>query len=187
MTSASTASRRRLLWLAAIVLGLVGAAWAAVIVRPPPARVRAMVQSQLAGALTREVRFRDVGVGLWPPVRITLAGLELAEPGGFANGAAFQVASLHLDLAVVALLTGKVRVRRLVLDRPSLHLVLNPDGTTNFDNLAKPPPPGRKPPKPMDVDLAEVRIERGRALIDALGSQRRVTFQIDSRVALATA
>ena len=175
------------MWLAAIVLAVVGAAWAAVTILLPPARVRAMAQTQLASALAREVRFRDVAVGLWPPVRITLQGLELAEPGGFTNGSAFQVASLHLDLDLWALVTGRVRVRRLVLTQPALHLVLRPDGTTNLDGLTRAPAPGKKPAKPMDIDLAEVRIERGRALIDALASQRRVTFQVDSRVSLATA
>lgn len=175
------------MWLAAILLAVVGAAWVAVAILLPSARVRAMAQTQLSAALAHEVRFRDVAVGPWPPVRITLAGLELAEPGGFSKGAAFRVASLHLDLDVLALLTGRVRVRRLVLGQPSLHLVLRPDGTTNLDGLARTPTPGKKPARPMDIDLAEVRIERGRVLVDAIGSQRRVTFQIGSRVALATA
>ena len=145
-----------------------------------------MARAQLSAALTREVRFGDTTIGLWPPVRVSVKDLELAEPGGFTQGAAFQTRALHLDLDVFALLGGRVRVRRLVLDRPALHVVLRPDGTTNLDHLVREPTPGKRPSRPMDLDLDQLAIEHGRVLIDALASARRVTFALDSRIELSS-
>ena len=70
MSSASTQGRGRgWIWLVVAALAVVGAGWAAVAVLLPPARVRSMVQAQLAGALSRDVRFADATVGIFPPVR----------------------------------------------------------------------------------------------------------------------
>lgn len=184
MPPASTASARRLLWVAAAIVVLIGAAWAAVVILLPPERARSLARQQLSSALTREVRFTDASVGLWPPVRITLSRLEIAEPGGFGQGAALQTRAIHLDLDVLALLARRIVVKRLVLDHPALHLVLRPDGTTNFDGVAKSSTDRDAASKPMDLELRELRIERGRALIDVAGSRRRMTFEVSSRMVL---
>src|SRR5262245_48039199 len=186
MTPASTASPRRAMWVVLTLVALAVAACAAIVILLPPARIRAMARAQLAAALARDVRFRDASLSWWPPVGIRVTGLELAEPGGFRNGAAFQVQALQLDLDLLALFGGRVRVRRLVLDHPQIHVVLRPDGTTNLDGLARPPAAGRPPPRPMDLDLRELRIADGRVLIDAMASARRVTFQVASRLGLET-
>jgi len=85
-----------------------------------PAYLAGMSDADLA----REVRFDRASASLWPPVRITISGLALAEPGGFDRGTMFQARAIHLDLHVLALLAGRVVVRRLVLDGPALHALL---------------------------------------------------------------
>jgi hypothetical protein len=177
---------RALLWGVGALLLLVLLAWGALAVLFPPAKVRALVSAQLTSALSREVRFADASLSLWPPVRLTVSAPALAEPGGFGNGAAFQARSLHLDLDVWALLSRRVVVRRLVLDRPALHLVLNPDGTTNLDGLVKPQPaPQGKGGAAMDLAVRELRIQEGRVLVDDRKSSRRTAFGIESRISLA--
>ncbi len=174
---------RLLLALAIALVVVIGAAWAALAIFFPPARVRALVQAQLSSALAREVRFDDATIGLWPPVRITVRGLRLAEPGGLANGAAFEAGTLHLDLDVAALLVRRVVVRRLALERPALHLVLRADGGTNLDGLAAAPPPGAagKPAAaPMDLSVRALVIDGARVLIDDLKSRRRIAAHVSA-------
>ncbi|HET9326658.1 MAG TPA: AsmA-like C-terminal region-containing protein, partial [Candidatus Eisenbacteria bacterium] len=187
MSSASTSGRGRLwLWLIAGALALVGVAWTAVAILFPPARVRSMVQAQLTQALSRDVRFADASVGLLPPVRLTVKGPELAEPGGFARGAAFRAEAIHLDLDVLALLGRRVVVRRLVVTRPTLHLVMRADGTTNLDDIGRRDTGEAKPATgaPMDLELKELTIEQGRALVDDLKAEKRTTFAVDTRMSL---
>ncbi len=178
---------RTALWLVAALLVLAAAAWGALAVFLPPAKVRSLVSAQLSAALAREVRYADASLGLWPPVRLSVREPALAEPGGFANGAAIQARALLLDLDVFALLARRIVVRRLTLDRPALHLVLRADGTTNLDGLMKPAATraGRAAGGGMALAIRELRIADGRALVDDLKAARRIAFDIDSRLALA--
>ena len=174
---------RTLLMVAGALVALALVAWAAVTMFLPPAKVRTIVQRQLATLLAREVRFDGASVSIFPPVRLNVTGVALAEPGGFANGAAFQARSLGLDLDVLSLLRGKIVVRRLVLDGPALHLLTRADGTTNFDGLMKPQPKGAAPQKPMDLDVRELRINGGKALLDDLKAARRTALDVDAKLA----
>src|SRR5205814_8113317 len=126
---------KRLLLALLVLLALGVVAWAALGFALPPSQVRAMVQRQLDVTFQRPVRFTDATVGLWPPVRLTVRQPELAEPGGFERGSAFRAASLYLDLDLFALLRGRIVVRRLLLDPPTIHVVIRPDGSTNLDDL----------------------------------------------------
>jgi len=186
MSSASTSRRGRLwLWLIVGAIALLGVAWGAVAILFPPARVRSIVQAQLGQALSREVRFADASVGLFPPIRLTVKAPELAEPGGFTRGAAFRADALHLDLDVFALLGRRIVVRRLVVTRPTLHLVMRPDGTTNLDDIGKKPTEaGPAGGAPMDLELKALDIEQGRMLLDDLKGQKRTTLALGSHLAL---
>ncbi len=173
------------LWVVGALVALVLVAWGALVVFLPPAKVRALVSAQLSSQLAREVRFADASVVLWPPVRLSVKAPALAEPGGFANGAALQARSLHLDLDVPALFSRRIVVRRLVLDRPAVHLVLRADGTTNFDGMMKPADPA-KPARGTAMSLAvrELRVRSGRLLVDDLAASRRTAVGIESRISL---
>ena len=189
MAPASTATRGRWwIWLLAGLVGLVAVAYATVSMLFPPPRVRAMVQTQLSSALARDVRFSDASIGIFPPIRLTVKRPELAEPRGFTEGAAFQAEALHLDLDVVALIGRRVVVQRLQVVKPTLHLVMREDGTTNLDGIGRTPaePGTRGDQGPMDLELRELRIEQGRVLVEELKARKRTTFQVDSKIALAS-
>ncbi len=176
---------RVVLWIVAALVAFALMAWGALAVAFPPATVRGLVSARLSSVLAREVRFADASLEAWPPVRLSVRRPALAEPGGFANGTALQARWLHLDLDLGALFSRRIVVRRLVIDRPSLHLVLRPDGTTNFDGVMK-PPADRKPADEgaMSLEIRELRIEDGRALVDDLKSTRRTSVDIESRISL---
>jgi len=177
---------RAALWWIAVPLLLAAAAWGAVAVLLPPEKVRAMVSTQITAALNRDLRFADASVSLWPPVRLSVSQPGLAEPGGFENGLAFQARAIHLDLDLLALLSRRIVVRRLVVDRAALHLVLRPDGTTNFDGLLKPKagPAAGRPDQAMSLAIRELRIVEGRVLVDDLKASRRTSLGIESRIGL---
>ncbi|MGH7732078.1 MAG: AsmA-like C-terminal region-containing protein [Candidatus Eiseniibacteriota bacterium] len=176
---------RVVLWVVAALVALVLVTWGALALFLPPAKVRELVSARAASVLARDVRFADVTLGLWPPVRLTVRRPALAEPGGFAHGAALQARSVHLDLDLLALLSRRIVVRRLVIDRPALHLALRPDGTSNLDGILK-PPGDRKPAGAgeMSLEIRELRIQDGRVLVDDLKTARRTAFDLESRISL---
>ena len=176
---------RPLLVAAAVFAGLVAVAWIALVILLPPARVKSLVESQLRTALRREARFESASVGLFPPVRLSVNKFELAEPGGFAQGAALSTAALDLDLDVFALLGRKVKVRKLSLRDPALHLLLRENGSTNLDSLGAPPKPGAPPPA-MDLDVREFAVRGGRVLLDDLKAGRRTALAFETTTSLLT-
>src|SRR5436190_7778566 len=93
------------------VVVVVAFAWAALALLFPPPRLRAIVQAQLARSLARQVRFGDASLGLFPPVRLSVKDVALAEPGGFAHGTAIQCGAVKLDLDLGALLAHRLVVR----------------------------------------------------------------------------
>lgn len=193
MTSTPATGRkalgRRLLWIPLVLLALIVATWAALALFFPPARVRARVQAQLSRTLAREVSFEGATVSLWPPVRLRVRGLKLAEPGGLAQGAAFEARALDLDLDVLALFARRLVVRRLVLDHPTLHLVIGPDGRTNFEGVMRAPatgapgaPAAPAAAAPFDLAVRELEIVSARALVDDYAASRRIAFALDTRL-----
>src|SRR5215831_18650489 len=86
-TSMATVSRpvRFLLIVAGALVALMLVGWATLAILFPPTKVRAIAQKQLSSALTREVRFDGASVSIFPPVRLNVNGLALAEPGGFGK------------------------------------------------------------------------------------------------------
>jgi hypothetical protein len=172
----------------AIVAVLVAAAWIALAGLLPHERALTLVRAQLSSTLRREARLADVSVRLWPPVRIEARGFELAEPGGFARGAAVKVGSLDLDLDVLPLFFGRFVVRSLTLEQPTLHLVLQTNGTTNLDSLlavALPAGPQTDSGRGMDLAVRSFAVRGGELLMDDLNAKRRIFLGLDTRLSLS--
>jgi hypothetical protein len=176
---------RTLLIVAGALVALVAVAWGVLTALFPPPKVKALVEEQLHHALARDVRFEGASMGLWPPVRLEVKRFELAEPGGFARGSAVALDALDLDLDPFALLSHTVRVRRLVLDHPAIHLLMRADGSTNLDSLGAPQKPGTPRPA-MDVDIRDFQVKSGRVLVDDLRSGRRIAFAIGTDTHLSS-
>ena len=185
-TSNSRNALRPALVILAVIVAIAGLAWGALTVLFPPARVRALVQAQLSQSFTRQVRFADAGLGLFPPVRLTVKDLAMPEAGGFANGSAFQCKALELDLDVFALLSKRIVVKRLTLDGANVHLVLKTDGSSNLDNILKAGAPSKRAEPPMDFTISQLTLQHARLLIDDLKVNARRTVVLDSHIALST-
>jgi hypothetical protein len=176
--------RNRLLILVGAAAALIAVAWIVVAIAFPPPRVRALVQKQLGAMLRREVRFDDARIGIFPPVRLEVKGLALADPRGFAEGTTFGARAIDLDLDVGALLVRRFVVRRLILDEPRLHLVLHANGTTNLDSLGQPPEVSA-PRSTMELAMKEIDLRHGQILVDDYAAKRRISLGLDSRTSLA--
>ena len=179
---------RRLGVVLAVLVVLVAAAWIAVVVLLPHDRILALVRAQLGRSLRRETRLDDVSARLWPPVRLAVRGFELAEPGGFARGPAVRVGSLDLDLDVLPLLARRIVVRSLTLERPALHLVLRPDGSTNLDSLFVTAPAAASSAGAggaIDLAVRSLVVRDGQVLVDDLGANRRVFLRLGTRLSLS--
>lgn len=173
-------------WFLIVPVSLLALAWGALALRLPPSRVQALVREQLSRRLAREVRFASARVAWWPLVRLEVRDVELAEPGGFDTGAAFRCEAVALDLDVWALVSRTVRVRRLELVAPALHVVRYGDGHTNLDGIGATPAASDTRPSPLDLDVRLFAIRDGRVLFDDVAGERRMAFGLVTRMDLRT-
>jgi Domain of Unknown Function (DUF748) len=144
----------------ALVLGLlvvvVGAG--AVLGLPPLARRVAIAR---IGALTeRPVTIDAVALNLLTG-RITVRGVRLAERDGAAPFT--DVERLEARVRLPALLLGHLRIRELVIDRPTVRVVRLPGGSFNISDLIEQPATRTRP---LDVTVDRFELSGGTVTLE---------------------
>jgi hypothetical protein len=127
-----------------------------------PVTVRRLVLEQLR----KQFPGAEVSVDsarLWPGWGIQLTNLSLARRDDPVLSPVLQVPNGRIEHDVEALAQGKLRIKRLKLDRPRLTAVRNAAGQWNMDGLIAPPRPG--------VPLPIVVVERGSAILRVAAPQ----------------
>ena len=117
-----------------VVLAVVAAAAAVPFLVDTP-RAQALIASSATQALGRPVKFTGVSVRVFPLPGVELRGLEVAEDPAFGPTPFVRLDTGHLELRLRPLLTGRLEFGDLVLTRPVIALVRNPDGRWNFASL----------------------------------------------------
>jgi AsmA protein len=166
---------RAMKWFLVVVAALVLLVVAAVVAVPflvDTPRVQAAIASQASAALGRPVKFRALSVKVLPLPGVVLRDLEVGEDPAFGTEPFLRLQAGELRLQVGPLLRGRVEFGELVLRRPVITVIQNPDGRLNVATLgaapsAKPPapPPGAPAPAPSPAPMAlpasSVRIANG--------------------------
>ncbi|MDZ7778390.1 MAG: AsmA family protein [Gemmatimonadota bacterium] len=100
-----------------------------------PDELTAWLEPRASAALNREVRIGDASLVLlpWPGARLT--EVRVANLPGFGGPPVLEIDRLRLHLAVLPLFTGDVRVRGMHLHRPTLTLMVDEGGASNFGDL----------------------------------------------------
>lgn len=160
--------------VAAVLAALVVAAYVA-LTQLDATAYRASIERRVAEATGRRTTIAgpmDFAFGATPALRmerVRLAGADWAAAGDMAT-----VARLEIELGLWALLTGEVRIRRLVLIRPEVHLRRHADGRANW-NLADAPTGGR----PGLPRIDRVLVEDATVSYTAGDESRRLTLALD--------
>lgn len=68
--------------------------------------------------------------------KIFLGGLSLKNPKGFDEPEAVSFESLKIDLSFASLLTDKIHVNDITLEKPFVSYVFDGEGTNNFERIA---------------------------------------------------
>lgn len=148
-----------LAWTVAILAALLGAyAWAGY--RLAPRLIQSKLPQAVAAATGQRLALGEVRVD---PFRwsVDVADIALTEPGGTAL---FAAKRLFVDAELSSLWRRAVVLRAIVLDAPTVNLVLRADGSLNLiDALAlkASPAPARSAGEPLRIEIADFRINQG--------------------------
>jgi len=118
----------------------------------PAEKVRDMALAQARESLGRDVSVGDVTVSLRGGVGVRLADFAVANPEGFGGESLLTTEALDLKLALRPLFKGEIRVQRLIITAPVVHLIRRADGRDNF--TFAPPPVTRSADTPTASDAA---------------------------------
>jgi uncharacterized protein DUF748/AsmA-like protein len=162
--------RRRLVVLA---LGLLAVLLAVGVVSGTAPLVRWVAIKQVRAVTERPVTIDAVSLNLLAG-RITIRGVRLVERDGATPFA--DIERLDARLRLPALLHGHLRIRQLVIDRPTVRVVRLPGGRFNVSDLVERPRTGGRP---LDVTVDRFALNDGTITLEdrALAEPRTWTSE----------
>jgi len=127
-------------------------------------RYRPQVISYLEEGTGKKVEIGRVTVSFFPKVTIHVDDLGVKSPPLFPSSYILKVARIDAQIELWALLHRQIVIRSLVLERPVINLVSDPDGPWNFEN------PGAKdrPNSFLIGVISLVTIKRGQVIASNL-------------------
>jgi uncharacterized protein involved in outer membrane biogenesis len=145
-------------------------------------RYHSQIQAELEKRLNRQVTLGNIGVSFFPP-SFSVKNAVIAEAPGFGQGQPFaNIERLSVSVELWALLRNEVKVKSLRLERPSIELIRNHQGTWNFASLGEQPQqPAAQSPSAGQVTLASLVIRDGQLAVtdQKKGEPRSVYDHID--------
>ena len=98
-----------------------------------PNQFKSTIQTQVTNTLHRSFDIQgDLHWTFYPSIGIRADGVSLGNPPGFGNQSFFMAKSIDFNIAVKPLLSKEIHIGRISIDSPTLHLIKNKAGVTNW-------------------------------------------------------
>ncbi|HEY1647275.1 MAG TPA: AsmA family protein [Terracidiphilus sp.] len=136
---------------------------------------RPTVENELSSALGRKVTLGHLSLSLFSG-SLVAENVAIADDPSFGSSPFFQAKSLHIGVAIAALLFRRqVRVTRFTADSPQIHLIPGPNGTWNYSNLGHSgsSQASSQASSAPDLSVGELKIRNGSVDVSALPSSGR--------------
>jgi len=177
----SIVSRRRArftwLWIGLAVAAVIAGLALAVRATITPERAHAYALKALNTALRREVRFTRADLTYWPPVSISVDGLQVSDPQGFAQGTMLSAKNVKLKLNVWALFSQRLELSGIAVDRPAVRLWRGRDGHANWEGLAGIGDTTAAPQRFREVSIPGIHL--GNARLGYYGADGKLAFYFE--------
>jgi hypothetical protein len=120
-------------------------------------RVRAWLEPRASEFLNRPVTVGGARVAVLPRPSIHVTEVRIDNLSGFDGPALASAQRVRLDVALLPVLIGRVRVARVHFDDPRIYLAIDENGTSNYGDLVPAREDGGTPPAaPLDLSRTEV-------------------------------
>ena len=163
--------------IACAILGLCAAAWYSV--RHPDRYVPETV-AYLQKKTGLQIEIQHVSVRLLP-LSLRLDGVAIRNPKPFPPGYFLQAPEVDAAIPWRSLLHGQLAIRSLVVEKPVIHLISDPDGLWNFQN---PSSANTEPARFSMGTISSLQIKNGTlygsGLIDPTDAPGPVVFTVEN-------
>ncbi|MBX2991669.1 MAG: AsmA family protein [Bacteroidetes bacterium] len=128
-------------------------------------RLKALLIPQIESATGRQVTINDISLNIFPAIALDVRGLTIANKAGFSEKPMLALDRMLVDVKLRPLFDKRVEISSLLLEKPSLILETNADGSVNYREKAAPgadePAPTGEPASIAGVLLSDLRIING--------------------------
>ena len=122
-----------LIVISAFIVLAVAAGWYAL---HDPDRYIPSITAYLREQTGLQVQIRHMEVHVFPALGVRVYSLEIKNPKPFPSGDLLNVPSLDATVKKMPLLGGRIEIKSLVLHKPVIDVISDPDGLWNYQNPA---------------------------------------------------
>lgn len=121
-----------LVWIAGVVVGIVLIALIAIKLFFPVEKIKQLAIDTAQSSLNRPLSLGAAELSIWGGLGVRLSDVSLGNPPGFDGEPFVAAKSVDVKVAFWPLLSGKIHVRRLVIQSPSIAMHKLANGNTNY-------------------------------------------------------
>ena len=138
---------------------------------------RGTIQSELEKRLDRTVALGDMHLGIFPP-RLQVQNLSIADDPKFNDAKPFvEAQELDVSVKLLPLLRKSVEISSLSLQRPSVELIKDAQGTWNFSTIGSDAEGRSFPETSSNFRLGELAVQDGQiAVTDQQAGKPRMVY-----------
>ena len=115
-----------------LLLGLILIGGGALYFFFPSQKIKTAAKDFVKTNYNREMDFENASLAL---IGLKITKFKISEEGTFENGTFAEAAEATLKIDILPLLSGKIRVKNLILNGVKINIIKNADGKFNFDNF----------------------------------------------------
>lgn len=145
-------------------------------------RLKTLIIPQIEQSTHRAVAVRDISFTIFPALGVSIDGLAISNQKnrGFERDEFLSLDHLTLDVKILPLLSSRVDINQIILDRPVIYLEVTKDGVKNFS--------GNEPETGDHTGTSQERGQAGALLLSDLeikdGELTYTDRKFDSRIAM---
>lgn len=129
--------RRFAKWVAILVLLLVVLLAAAPFFIPLDS-VKKIATDKVKEATGRDLIIAgDIKASMWPNIGVTLQQVSLSNPEGYSTKNMAEIGDLTVEVALMPLLHGEVKINEFIIDKPVINLEVDKKGVANWEFAKK--------------------------------------------------
>jgi uncharacterized protein involved in outer membrane biogenesis len=121
--------------VAAVLIGIMVISSVALYAYLTPERLRTLIVPELELALKRKVSLDSVSLRVWGGVGAAMAGFRVDSREGCGSAPFIQAESSQISISLPSLILGDPDVGELVIQKPSIRVVINQEGNANYADL----------------------------------------------------
>ncbi|KPL01627.1 MAG: hypothetical protein AMJ90_07385 [candidate division Zixibacteria bacterium SM23_73_2] len=171
------------LWIFGIILILIVVASITLKLVFTEEKLLSLIEPRLKQSLQRDVEIKNVSLTIWGGLGVDVGGVTVYERQGFAQGEFLTLEHLLIRVKFFPLLWKRLEVKKIILEKPTIFLNKNKEGTLNIDDLVKEEEEFTLPPIVFEMmEIKEGKIEYfdqsagSKIILDKIEQKAKLSF-----------